>query len=342
MALSKNNNFNLIRILAATGVLFSHSFALTSGDSYQEPFRRFPGLSLGHMCVDVFFFSSGYLVLTSLLRRSMLAFIKSRAARIIPGLWVNLLIVALVACAWQSQLPLGSYYRTQELRNYFLWNGTIVFKSFDQLPQVFVNNPFHLVNGSLWTLRYELRMYFVLFFIGLAGFIFKRCRTEFILFSCIGLSLVGFIIASWQVNHAVDGLPGNFARFSFFFFAGGFWAQHGPVPRHWHPILFLIAVLAAIWSTSVFYMVYSVSICFLIPYLAFVPKGRIREFNRCWDVSYGVYIYAFPIQQMLISMNLHLRPLQVFFLVGIVLVPVASLSWILVERPILKWVRTGA
>ena len=66
---ARENNFNLLRVLAAFAVLYSHSYALTDGKGLTEPFRAFLGMSLGGLAVDVFFVVSGFLVCSSLLRR---------------------------------------------------------------------------------------------------------------------------------------------------------------------------------------------------------------------------------------------------------------------------------
>lgn len=82
------NNFNLLRALAAFLVLFSHSYALT-GSSSSEPLRMLLGMTFGSVAVDVFFVISGFLVCGSLLRRqSAIEFMKGRLLRIFPALLV--------------------------------------------------------------------------------------------------------------------------------------------------------------------------------------------------------------------------------------------------------------
>ena len=84
---SKNNNFNLIRMIAATAVIISHSYALALGDRDAEPIKNIIGISLGEIAVNIFFITSGLLVCRSICFRSNLkSFIVARVLRIYPAL----------------------------------------------------------------------------------------------------------------------------------------------------------------------------------------------------------------------------------------------------------------
>src|SRR5487761_1170379 len=92
-ARGRDNNFNLLRFLAAFAVLISHSFSLATGVSDAEPLRAAYGLTWGDIAVDVFFVTSGFLVTASLLkRRSATAFVWARVLRIFPALWLMLFL----------------------------------------------------------------------------------------------------------------------------------------------------------------------------------------------------------------------------------------------------------
>ena len=157
----RNNNFNLVRLTAATAVVLSHSFALATGDSEAEPLWSLLGITLGSLAVVAFFMTSGYLVGGSLLSNAQPArFIVARVLRIFPGLWVMLVLTVFVLGPAVSTMGIGDYLRANGTWRY-LGTNAVMFLGVDrQLPQVFARNPFaDTVNGSLWTLTYELWMY---------------------------------------------------------------------------------------------------------------------------------------------------------------------------------------
>jgi len=96
-ASGRDNNFNLVRLAAATAVVVSHSFALATGDPAAEPLWSTLGITLGGLAVVAFFMTSGYLVGGSLLSNGQpIRFAVARALRIYPGLWVALLLTVFV------------------------------------------------------------------------------------------------------------------------------------------------------------------------------------------------------------------------------------------------------
>jgi len=147
----RNNNFNLVRIVAALAVLVTHSFALSSGNPDDEPLRQTLDMTLGSIAVDVFFVTSGLLVTASLLRsESVAAFAWSRCLRIFPGLLVMLLLTVFVVCPLFTTLPLVSYLLDLQTRTYLIKGATLVAGIVDRLPGLFENNPYPgTVNGSL-------------------------------------------------------------------------------------------------------------------------------------------------------------------------------------------------
>ena len=158
------NNFTLIRFIAATLVLFSHSFTLAGEKFY--PFAKIFGMSLGVLGLDIFFFVSGFLVTASLLiRKEIFAFAWARFLRIYPALFVAVIFSVSVG-AYFTSLPLNTFLNSNLVSNFFIKNITLLDGIGFRLPGVFADNPRHAVNGSLWTLPWELKMYFVLFVAG--------------------------------------------------------------------------------------------------------------------------------------------------------------------------------
>ena len=153
----RDNNFNLIRAVAALGVLVTHGFALSIGTGDAEPFRESFGITLGTIAVDIFFITSGFLVTSSMLnRKRAMDFIWARVLRIFPALFAMLLITVFV---------LGPIFTTRSLTSYLMDHSTLTYLTKNSLlftdiaytlPGVFESNPYkRAVNGSLWTMPFE-------------------------------------------------------------------------------------------------------------------------------------------------------------------------------------------
>ena len=160
----RDNNFNLLRILAAYAVLVGHGFPLTIGKTALEPLGASLGMSIGMIAVDVFFMTSGFLVTASLLaRKSTVEFVWARVLRIFPALFVMLVLTVFGLGVFFTTLSPSSYLLDYWTRTYFIRGLTLFFGVSYELPGVFATNPYdHVVNGSLWTMPYELRMYVTL------------------------------------------------------------------------------------------------------------------------------------------------------------------------------------
>ncbi|MGI4959456.1 MAG: acyltransferase family protein, partial [Janthinobacterium lividum] len=174
MTTEKNqNNLNIIRLLAATGVLVSHSFPLISGSDSSEPLFIFSHgqTTIGHCAVIIFFAISGYLITTSYLKsQSKPRFVLARLLRLLPGLAAVLVVLAFLLGPQVSTLTMAGYFGSWAPYHYVLGNLSLVAKFQDHLPSVFLDNPFAgAVNGSLWTLQYEVGCYGAVLLLGLVG-----------------------------------------------------------------------------------------------------------------------------------------------------------------------------
>jgi len=216
----RDNNFNLIRIIAALAVLVAHSYALSTGNTDTTPFRSTLGMTIGTMAVDIFFITSGFLVTSSLLcRQSTIEFIWARVLRIFPALLVMLLLTVFILGVFFTSLPTTSYLSSAQTYIYFAKCATLFTGIIDGLPGVFDNNPYkNAVNGSLWTMPYEVRMYAILALVWLA----LRARPKSRL---IGLKIMVVAFASIAgiyiiAEHFFLPSQSQFMRLFFMFFIG--------------------------------------------------------------------------------------------------------------------------
>lgn len=336
---TRNNSLNLIRLVLALTVLVHHSWPL-SGQP-EEP--AFAGDTLGGWAVAGFFVISGYLIAASRFSHSLGEYLVHRVARIMPAFIVCLVVVA------GFFAPLG-YFAAKGSLEGFLTTGTTPFN------YVFSNLGLKMVtydvaatpagvpypgawNGSLWSLYYEFYCYAVLAFLGIFAVIRKSPWPITVLFAAS-------VVVHASIQDVSAYTQGNFDFDLLFrllpFFLGGAVVQvwKHRIGIHWLPGAASVAAAVAItalvpnWggAASAVFIAYGILwISTLLPSPLLIRKN---------DVSYGVYIYAFPIQQLLAVYGVHEQGLPVYMLVATVFTIAAGIaSWLLVERPVMRGVR---
>lgn len=326
------NNFNLVRFVAAAAVLVSHAWPLSLGSGAEEPLKRLAGQSLGGMAVLVFFAISGYLITASFLRsRSLGDFLMARVLRLFPGLIVSVVLVTLVMGSAVTTLPLPGYLFSPATWAAILRNITLVSPQYT-LPGVFETNPYPMVQGSIWTLIHEVLCYGLVFLAGVAGILGRR-RVMMVM-------MLAWLLL-WALN--VAGLlpvPGRLAqtlRLSIPFVIGmAFWIWRDRLVLSL-PLALALAVLAGLTrGTVVGFPALALAITYGTFWCAYMPKGAIRAFNRLGDYSYGIYIYAFPIQGLVVWLAGPMGPWTNIALAFPLTLLCAVLSWHLVEQPALS------
>lgn len=300
---NRNNNLNLIRFVAASLVLFSHSFPLSLGRSHSDPFASLTGISLGDIAVDVFFILSGYLILRSLLtRNNLIAFAWNRILRIYPALFVAIFFCVFIVGLFFTTLDINLYLSNPEIYKFSIKNITLLFGGYGYLPNVFDTVPFDkAVNGSLWTLVWEVRMYGVLFILGIFYTLFGWLNEKRFLFFILIIGLTSWLLFVSNhfysfINH--EGASRGLRLMAMFFVGSSFYALKDKIFISLKvTISMIIALSFAVSFEDVFFILYYLFIGYIIFSLSFVPTGAIRKFNQLGDYSYGIYIYAFPVQQ---------------------------------------------
>jgi len=316
------NNFDFLRLLAAGLVLFSHQQALMG----QVPIAV-GGVNLGTLGVLIFFAISGYLVSQSWHADPHPGrFALKRFLRIWPGLAVVTVLAALVLGPLVSSLDVATYFRSPEWVWYF---KTLLMSVQYHLPGVFADNPHPAaVNGSLWTIPLEVKWYVVLCAAGCLRLLKWRWLVT--------AAFVGLVIFHFL---AIDPNYSHFREYGMFFVAGSVmylfrdWWQ----PRPW-----LLAVVALLAGMVVWQMVMPLlGVLVALPPLVVIVGEHsapvLRRFGRFGDLSYGTYIYAFPVQQTLIWKFGASGSFVGYVLATTVITLICAwLSWHLVERPALS------
>ncbi len=336
--MSRDNNFNLMRILAALAVLVSHSYTIVTGDVGREPLEQHLGVSLGSISVDMFFAVSGFLVVASYFNQnSMSGFIRSRALRILPGLVVMLSATVLFLGCFVAKSPLIVFLIDPQTWVYFSKNAFMFSGAEYRLNYVFENNPYpNAVNGSLWTLPHEVRAYFILAlmcFFGSKFLSISQIRRFFLLFAVIFL---GVDTLSKVFN--LEIVQSSFIHlFGVFLLGAVLYLYKVHTNRLLMPLTFFCAtiMLVAGVHSDLFAYIYSWLIPLVSIGLAYIPFKKLHFYNRFGDYSYGVYIYAFPIQQTLVFFQ---PDISVFWMISyatILSLMAAYFSWHFIEKPCL-------
>jgi peptidoglycan/LPS O-acetylase OafA/YrhL len=320
------NNFNLLRLILALCVILSHSPELTDGDNHREPLMcLFDTIPLGFLAVDAFFLLSGYLIVQSwdLHPRARL-FLRKRMLRIYPGF-----LVASVVCALLVG-PLGAdaaaYFAAFDFRAFA--TGALLLQA-PVVPPVFQGSSLPKVNLSMWTISYEFVCYVLVLVAGKSGLL--RIRHFWL---GVTLAIFATLVAS-RLFHFDAGI----LRLPSFFFSGGcFYLYRDRIRLDGRIALALAAALAVcMFSWSAAELALATMGCYVLIYMANKPSGWLGRFNRLPDVSYGTYLYAWPIQKLLIWYFPGISPWLVFAIAAPAAVALGAVSWFGIEKPALKF-----
>lgn len=336
---ARGNAFDFIRVAAALAVLFSHSLGL-----YGRPQPMIFGDTLGRFAVAVFFCISGYLICQSWDRDPNLwRFAARRGLRILPGLLAAVAFTAFVAGAIDTRLPLGAYFASRGTWAYVLSNATLI-GGIATLPGAFEGLPHPgPANGSLWTLTYEAVMYGVLALLGLSRrfkalcvLVFVSCTAAWALAQHHGIADYQLPLPLvWKVGLAIDGC--RIATLGAYFFGGSLlylFARKVPLS----PVLAALCLVAAALAPPAGA---AIALAVGVPYATITLARRLprRATNLGgWDLSYGIYVYAYPIQQLTTRFCIS-RGLDwpaALAIETVVVLALATFSWVVVEKPALS------
>lgn len=315
-------------------VLISHSFAIATGDVTREPLRLWLGVTPGTIAVDVFFIVSGLLVTQSMERHAnALTFARARFLRVWPGLLVAMLFTVFVLGVVLTSLPLSDYLSDKRTWQYLAKNLVVVYRTAFSLPGVFSSNPFpDSVNGSLWTLRHEVRAYA---FLLLTWWVAYRLLRRGPWFSGLVLAITCVaVLMHLRALSAVSVESSSWRLYAMFAMGGALYMLRSRVSLAFHwGVMCAIALAFAVLYPPAFGYAYSLLLPYLVIWLAYAPAGALSYYNRAGDYSYGTYIYAFPIQQ---TVALALPGISISGLFGLsfaVTLLFAVASWHLIEKP---------
>jgi peptidoglycan/LPS O-acetylase OafA/YrhL len=331
-----NNHFLILRNIAAICIVFTHSFNL-SGNSLKEPLYHATNhkYDFSFYGLTIFFTISGYLIAKSASTSiSLKNYLWKRLLRIQP-LLIVVTILCVVLGVFFSKLNAASYFTNYHTYTY-LRNIIPVLGIQFNLPGVFTNNISESgVNGSLWTLVVEERLYLVM----LLFWVFKKNRIIVFLPLVVALNVVhGFnylqptsnLLRNFDTTQIFYSTI--FLNAAFFYVAKINFACNAKI---YAAISFALLVIG-VYLPSLTFLSIAVLPFFIIA-LAHCRFKTIPFFNGA-DYTYGVYIFSFPIQQVLCyKKNTITNPYFVFITTLAIVLPLAILSWHFFEQKILSY-----
>ena len=338
--LNSNNRFDFVRLIAAWLVLYSHSYVLSASKEIELISKYLKFDTAGGLAVGVFFSISGYLVFKSLENsNSLKIFIIKRALRIYPALILSVLFSVFVVGIICTELSIQEYLTNRKTLSYL---KTITgFNIKYELPGVFENFPEKSVNGSLWSIAIELRCYLVLGIISLLPFSMKlKLWISVTILS--SLLLFRPIEAPSDLSIKFLGLSYDFNKFGLMFTLGCLIASYEKHKNfHYIKIIGLISASILIIISNLEISKFTlIAYNYLIPFifiwigLYFTLLPKIPD--KIGDISYGLYLFSFPIQQLLIYLELSSNLVNFILLSTILSVFLSAISWQLVEKPFLN------
>ena len=285
-------------------VIFSHAYPLGLGSEATEPFvRATRGQATGGgLAVDSFFIMSGFLICASAQRSSSAwSFLKKRVTRIYPGFLVSALLSAVIV------VPLaGAQFAypavLSRVGNFLL--QTFRLTEFNY-ANAFASNPNPgVINGSTWSISYEFWCYIGVILLSVAGALRKPAVIG-VLFVASWIAGIAFRMEGWVLGGkwigVVVGVPHFWARLLPLYLSGVvFYLYRGRIPlKSWLAAASAASLMVACFCQSGLAVAFPIAGAYLLFWFAFSPQIRLHRAGEFGDFSYGTYLYAFPVEQLI-------------------------------------------
>lgn len=334
-----SNNFDFLRLVGALSVIFFTTFGVMGAYMSDPIFRLTKGaFTSGTLGVIIFFIISGYLITMSWdKRRSITRFIWARFLRIVPALAALALFTVFIIGPLTTHQNLWDYFTSRDTWGYFSI-VTVFFPSYS-LPGVFTHNPISKVNGALWSLPVESIMYMVILALGALGVIYKKSLVTLATLAVLGAYL---FINLPTVHLILPIIPYNVLNplrlysqalvYPLYFMIGSLYYLHGRKIKFDLRLVLLAAIawLLSIWSFDMLLFTSLICIPYIVMGIAFAGIPYVNMVGKKADISYGLYIFHYPVQQTLVNF-VNIDPLTLFVVTLLITVPLAWLSWRLIE-----------
>jgi peptidoglycan/LPS O-acetylase OafA/YrhL len=341
---TRTNHLKLIRLVLCVMVIFSHCHPL--GNFGSEEFGGFGNDRYGNLAVNCFFVISGLLISRSYARsKTPGRFLMNRFLRIFPGYWGALLVAACVigplVFAHDHGTLAGYGASPDSPWTYVALNLSLkIFQS--GIRDLFVHNPApSLVNGSLWTLMYEFVCYLLVLFLGYFGLLRKHSWW----WLGLGALCVANMLARLDFSFPLIRIRqcGDLLHFLSYFTAGimaHLYGEHLSIGRRGTLAAGLAFLVVGLFPLGPFpYLYHLLMPLILVPLLlGWAFWGAVPTWEmRMPDLSYGMYVYAWMVQQTLVALHLFSADFATYFAASCLFTLAFALpSYLLVEKPSLS------
>ncbi|MBB3996848.1 acyltransferase family protein [Aureimonas pseudogalii] len=323
----RDNNFTLIRLVFALMVLWGHAWPITGSGFDPLSTMVMPGTWVGAISVTGFFAISGFLVTASFENRPWRDYVLSRALRLYPAALVFFALMLGVLGPALTSVSVEEFFTSPQTWSFAL--GALLLDLRTVLPGVFDNRPFsNSVNGSLWTVILELRCYVAVLVFGLLGGFRRRTIANGVLGSML---VLGYFLQPYLPSIGVA--PNHNRQYAYFVIGSLLWINRDLVRLNGIAATVAMLVPWLFLGTVLFPIVLSVCLVYAIFVLAYTAPHV--DLDRFGDFSYGIYIYAWPVQQAIWWSGQ--TPWQNGLIATAIVVPLSIASWYAIERPALRW-----
>jgi len=353
---NRMNNFSTLRILFAILVILSHSFELIDGNRSREILTRvFGTISFGVLAVDGFFVVSGYLITKSYISSEPLAYLLKRVLRIYPG-FIVAFILSIALCEYVSP-HLSAITKGEIYDDIF----NLVFLMSPYIKTAYPGSFYPAPNGAMWTISYEFHCYLLIMLLAFFGlFKNRKILLAITIFALIAYLIhpdkympyavmdssssihvhigVGARIIDKVKSISIESPKDDFRFFGIFLVGSCFYIFRNIITfRPRYAAVAAVLLISCLFSKHLAEPGLAVFGGYLIFWFALhVEALSISKFFNENDLSYGIYLYAWPTQKVLISRIPHITTYSLFFSTLILCLILAYLSWILIEKPILN------
>jgi peptidoglycan/LPS O-acetylase OafA/YrhL len=326
------NNFSELRLLFAFLVVISHAPELIDGNRSREMLTRIFGtLSFGEVGVDGFFLISGFLITKSFQEsRSVGSYLLKRVLRIYPGY-----IAAFLLCLFVLGPLVGG--QISELSAARVLAEIIGLKA-PTMEGVFRGSHYPALNGPMWTISYEFRCYLLVVAVGISGLLRHRLLVAIITSTLLALSAMHLDVTLPFGLKQIFGEPDKLVMFAGIFACGALhYLYRDRIHYRWEwAALSALALFGLMFSTILAQAALATFGGYILFWFAFnATSQRFSVIRTNVDLSYGIYLYAWPVQKLLIWFDPKISPasfLETTIIAGIL----AYASWTLVEKPFLN------
>ncbi len=335
---SERNNIGVLRLLFASLVIVGHASEQIDGNTHREPLTwLFHTLTLGTLAVYAFFLISGYLITMSMTRsRSLADYLRHRVLRIWPGYFIAAMLCTFAMSPMVGGHPL-SQYPADYIRMILLLGPVNTSGQLDGLP-------FPTLNGAMWTIPVEFFCYMLVCFLGLIGLLKnRRIMLGLAIFSVLATFASTFPWFHDQVHafghrgleYFLTEAPMHLTAA---FLVGGLGYLYKDtlevcVTRSmiWASLAVLGVLMFSIHTAEIACMIFGGILLFALSFGA--NLGSLQKINDRWDVSYGTYLYGWPIATTILYFNRGLDPLTLAALTLPGALLAGAVSWWLIEKP---------